>query len=75
MVADGPFWLAECLGKLLDGGRTFQEQIDDGKPGVLEEGLELFALIDDKDIVRIMDRFARKAELRSMPSFRDNCPG
>ena len=36
---------------------------------------KVFDLFDDKDIVRIMDRFARKAELRSMPSFRDNCPG
>jgi tetratricopeptide (TPR) repeat protein len=36
---------------------------------------KVFDLFDDKDIVRIMDRYARKAELRHMPSFRDNCPG
>jgi len=35
---------------------------------------KVFDLFDDKDIVRIMDRYARKAELRHMPSFRDSCP-
>jgi len=35
---------------------------------------KVFDLFEDKDIVRIMNRYASKAELRHMPMFRDNCP-
>ncbi len=35
---------------------------------------KVFDLFDDKDIVRVMNRYAAKAELRHMPMFRDNCP-
>lgn len=35
---------------------------------------KVFELFDESDIVRIMDRYARKSELRYMPAFRDNCP-
>jgi tetratricopeptide (TPR) repeat protein len=35
---------------------------------------KVFDLFEDKDIVRLMDRYARKAELRHMAAFRDACP-
>jgi hypothetical protein len=58
------------------------DKIDEAcERGVSQEGRnaklydKVFDLFDDKDIVRIMDRYARKAELRHLASFRDNCPG
>jgi len=35
---------------------------------------KVFEMFDARDIVRVMDRLARKAELRHMPTFRDGCP-
>lgn len=35
---------------------------------------KVFEMFDARDIVRIMDRLARKAELRHMTAFRDSCP-
>lgn len=35
---------------------------------------KVFELFEERDIIRTMDRFARKAELRHMVTFRDNCP-
>jgi hypothetical protein len=57
------------------------DSVDDAcKRGVSQEARnatlydKVFDMFEDKDIVRIMDRYARKAELRHMPMFRDNCP-
>jgi hypothetical protein len=57
------------------------DKVDDAcDRGVSQEGRnatvydKVFDLFDERDIVRVMDRFARKAELRHMPTFRDNCP-